>query len=77
MTLVHIVAPVASNHIVAPVASNHIVATVTLANIVAFDIFVAFVISLVALLTSSPVMWLKERLWNVSVLQRVHLSSLV
>jgi hypothetical protein len=41
-----------------------------------FSILV-FIIPLVALKTSSPVMWRKEHLWNFSVLQRVQLSSLV
>jgi hypothetical protein len=48
----------------------------TLRNIVAFDTIVAIVIPLVSLLTSSSVMWRKERLWNVSVPQKVQLSSL-
>jgi hypothetical protein len=39
---------------------DHIVATMTLDTIVAFDIIVAFVIPVVALLTSSPVMWRKN-----------------
>jgi hypothetical protein len=38
----------------------------------AFDTIVSFAIPLVALLTSSPMMWRKEHLWNFSVLQRVH-----
>jgi hypothetical protein len=59
------------NHIVTTVTSFNIVATVT------FDTIVDFVIPLVVLLTSSPVMWRKERLWKFSVLQRVHLSNLV
>jgi hypothetical protein len=42
----------------------------------ALDTIVAFVIPLVALLTSSPIMWCEEHLWNFSVFQRVHLSSL-
>jgi hypothetical protein len=37
---------------------------------------IAFVITLVALLTSSRVMWRGEYLWNFSVVQRVHLSNL-
>jgi hypothetical protein len=56
---------------------DHIVATMTLYTSVASDIIVSFVIPLVALLTSSPVMWREEHLWNFSVLERVHLSNLV
>jgi hypothetical protein len=56
---------------------NHIISTITSDNIVALDNIVAFVITLVALLTSSPVMCLKNHLWNFSVLHRVHLFSLV
>jgi hypothetical protein len=44
----------------------------TLDTTVAFDNIVVFVIPLVALLTSSPVMWRKGHLLNFSVLQRVH-----
>jgi hypothetical protein len=54
------------------------IAKMTLDTIVAFHTIVAFDIPLIALLTSSPVMWRKEHLWNFSVLQRVHaLSSLI
>jgi hypothetical protein len=56
--------------------SNH-VATVVFDTIVAFDIIVAFVSSLLALLTSSPVLWRKEHLLNFSVLQSVHVSNFV
>jgi hypothetical protein len=42
--------------------SNRIIATTTLNTAVAFDIIVAFVIPLVALLTSTPVMWREEHL---------------
>jgi hypothetical protein len=38
---------------------------------------VAFVIALVALLTSSPVMWREDHLRNFGVLQTVHFSILV
>jgi hypothetical protein len=63
----------ALKHIVAKKTLVYIVLTVTL------DHIVTFVIALVALLTSSPMMWRKEHLWNVSVLQRVglHLSNLI
>jgi hypothetical protein len=50
---------------------------VTLDIIIAFDTIFAFVILLVALLTSSPVMWRKERLWDFSILLTAHLSILV
>jgi hypothetical protein len=49
----------------------------TLDTIVAFDNVVVFVIPLVALLTSWPVMWRKEHLWNFSALKRGPLSNLV
>jgi hypothetical protein len=39
----------------------------TLDNFVASDTIVAFVIPLVALLTSSPLMWREEHLWNFFV----------
>jgi hypothetical protein len=74
MTVDHIVATMTVDHIVATVALVHIVASVTLVHtvaIMALDTTVAFVIPLVALLTSSPVMCRKEHLWNVSVLHRV------
>jgi uncharacterized membrane protein YagU involved in acid resistance len=57
--------------------SYQIVAKITLETILAFDIVVTFVIPLVTLLTSSPVMWREEYLWNIGVLQRVHFSNLV
>jgi hypothetical protein len=44
---------------------GHIVATVTLEEFVVFDYIVAVDITLVSLLTLSPVMWRKERLWNL------------
>jgi hypothetical protein len=56
---------------------DRIVATITLDTIVTFDTIVAFIIPFVALLTPSPVMWRKEKVWNFSVLQTVHLSNLV
>jgi hypothetical protein len=40
----------------------------TLDTIVAEDTTVAFAIRLVALLTSSSVIWHEEHLWNISVL---------
>jgi hypothetical protein len=55
---------------------EYIVALATSDNItrVALDTIVAFVIPLVALLTS-PLMWREEHLWNISVLQRARISS--
>jgi hypothetical protein len=55
-------------------------ATMTVDTTVASDTIVAFVIPLVALLTSLPVMWHKAHLsWNfcVGLLQRVYLFILV
>jgi hypothetical protein len=54
-------------------SDGDVIATVPLHTIVSFDIIVEFVIPLAALQTSTPVMWREERLWNFSVLQRVHL----
>jgi hypothetical protein len=75
VTLDRIVTTVTFDRTVTTVALDRIVAT-TLDMIVAFDTIVAFVIPLVALLTSSPVMWRKEHLWNFRVLQRVHFPFL-
>jgi hypothetical protein len=61
-------------------ALDRIIVTMTLDAIVAFYTTVAFVIPLVALLTSSTVMWRKEHLWNFSVptpKSSLHLSSLI
>jgi uncharacterized protein (DUF983 family) len=55
MTLVHTVATITSDY---NVAMN-------------VDTIAVFVIPLVALLMTSAMMWHKEHLWNVSVLQRV------
>jgi hypothetical protein len=41
------------------------------------DTIAALYIPLIVLLTSLPVMWRKEHLWNYTVLQIVHLSNLV
>jgi hypothetical protein len=57
------------------VTSGYINATVTQDTNVAFDKIVTFVIPLVALLMSTPVMWCEESLWIVSVLQIVHCQS--
>jgi uncharacterized membrane protein len=59
------------------VTSDHIVVTITLDTTVAFNTIVAFVIPLVALLMSLPMMWHKKHLWKFRVLQRVHLSNFV
>jgi hypothetical protein len=59
--------------IVATDNSDHICTTMAQDIIVAFDTIVAFVIPLVTMLTSAPVMWHEEHIWNVSVL----LSNLV
>jgi hypothetical protein len=53
----HIVTTVTLENIVAMITMVHTAATVTLVTIV------AFVIHLVTLLTSSPLLWLKEHLW--------------
>jgi hypothetical protein len=56
--------------------SDHIIVTMTFDATVAFDTIVAFVIPLVALMKSSPVMLRDEHLWNFSALQRLHFSNL-
>jgi hypothetical protein len=63
--------------IVATMTLDRCVATRALDTIVAFDTVVGYVITSVALLRPSPVIWRTECLWNFSVLQRVHLSNLV
>jgi hypothetical protein len=65
------------DRIVTTIILGHVVETMTLDTNVAFDTIDAFLIPLVVLLTSSPMMWRKEQLWNFSVLQRVHFSNLV
>jgi hypothetical protein len=57
--------------------SDHIIATVTVDTIATLDTTAAFVIPLVVVLASSPVMWHEEHIWNFNVLQRVLLSNLV
>jgi ABC-type sulfate transport system permease component len=54
-------------YIVATTTSVHVVSTVPFGHIV------AFVIPLVELLMSLPVMWRKEHVWNLKVFQRVDL----
>jgi hypothetical protein len=66
-----------SHHIFTTVSLNHIVATITLDTIISLSVIIAFVIPLVALLTSLPAMWRKEHLWNFCVPQREHFSRLV
>jgi hypothetical protein len=56
---------------------GHTVETIVLENIVVLDTIVALDNPLVSMLTSSSVMWRKEHLWNFTVFQRVHISSLV
>jgi hypothetical protein len=58
------------DHIIIAMTLDHFVTTMAL------DTTVAFLIPLVALLMSLPVMWHNEHIWNFSVLQRVHISSL-
>jgi hypothetical protein len=53
-------------------------ATITMDTITTTDITAGLVISLVALLRSSPpIMWCKEHLRNFSIVERVHDFSLV
>jgi hypothetical protein len=52
-----------------------IVVKMALDIIIAFVTFVEFVIPLVVLPTSSPLIWRKEHLWSFSMLQRGHLSN--
>jgi hypothetical protein len=59
------------HYIVTTKTLDYIVETITL------GIIVVFVIPFVVVLTSSPVMWHKEHLWNFNVLQRVHVSSVL
>jgi hypothetical protein len=54
---------------------SKLVAGMTSDNIATLNIIVMFVIVLVALLTSMPVIWLEEHLWNFSVPQSIHLSD--
>jgi uncharacterized membrane protein len=65
------------DQIAATLFSDYSIATMTLNAIDAFDTIVAFEIPLVAILTTKPVMWREEHLWNFSVLQRVLLSIVV
>jgi hypothetical protein len=59
-------------------AFDVIVVATTFYAIFTFDIIVAFYIPLVSLVTSSPVTWRREDLWNFSVHQsRLRLSYLV
>jgi hypothetical protein len=59
----------------ATVTLYRIVSTIALDAIVASDSTVASLIPLAALLTSSPVMWREEHLFNFCVLQRAMLSG--
>jgi hypothetical protein len=57
--------------------SDHITATTTLEATAAFNTIIAFVIPLVVMLLSMPLVWQEKHLWNFSILQRVYLSNLV
>jgi hypothetical protein len=65
------------DHTDATNASNCIIVTMPSDTVLAFYTVIAFVIPLIALLTSTPAMWHEEHRWNFSVLPRVHLSDLV
>jgi Zn-dependent protease len=69
-TLKHHVATVILVHTVATITLDHTAEIMTLDTIVSFGTIIAFGISLVALLKSSPVMWRKENLRNFSVLRK-------
>jgi hypothetical protein len=55
------------DHTVATITSDHI-SRMPSDSIVSFDTIFAYVIPLVAMLTSTPLMWREERLWDFSVL---------
>jgi hypothetical protein len=76
LSLNHTVATATLDIIVEAVCLDHIIATAALDNTAEFGTILAFVISLVVLLTSSLVMGYKQHLWNFSVLQRVRLSNI-
>jgi hypothetical protein len=57
------------DHRVATMALDRIAATMTFDASVASDTIVAFVFPLAGLLTSLPVMWRKEQVWNLCVLK--------
>jgi hypothetical protein len=54
---------------------DHTVAGMTYDAIIAFCTTAAFVITITALLMSSPMLWHKVHLWNFSVLQRVNIPN--
>jgi hypothetical protein len=56
---------------------DHTVAGMTYYTTIAFCTTAAFVISIIALLMSSPMMWHKVHLWNFSVLQTVNIPHLI
>jgi hypothetical protein len=66
-----IITTMSSDLILAQMASGHIIATTTL------DTVITFVITFVAPLTSSRVIWHKVHIWSFSVLLSVHFSILV
>jgi hypothetical protein len=59
------------DYTVATIAFDHIIETML------SDTTVAFVLPLVAMLTSTPAMQHVNHLWNFSVFQRVHILKLV
>lgn len=63
-------------YIAPTMSSESTVGTINLLVIVSFDITIVFFIPLGALLKSQPMIWRKESLWNIYVIQRLHLSNL-
>jgi hypothetical protein len=60
------------DHIVAAMTLDCIIATVTLDTVVAFDTITVFVIPLVTLLASAPVMWHEEHLSSLLIMTDMH-----
>jgi hypothetical protein len=77
MIVVYTVETLIMGHTIAAMVSDYSVATITLDKVVATDIIVAFIIPLIALLISSPVLWHTEHSSNFCVFQRVHHSNLI
>jgi hypothetical protein len=73
----HIATAITFVHTVATMTLNRVIAKMPFDVIVAFDTIVAVLTPLVVLLTSSPVMWLKEHICDFSVFQKVHLTNLL
>jgi hypothetical protein len=65
------------DHIVTLTTLDLTAAAISLDVIFAFDTIFAHVILTLALLMSSPLMWHSEHLWDISVVQRAHISKLV